>query len=103
MIWKIEQLECAPSNYGPKVFIIHWRINAEDGEHVATVCGAQTITEPLGGPFIPYDQLTEQQVINWVKADMGPEKVAETEAGVLGDLERLKNPPIVVMPFPWAN
>lgn len=103
MIWKVEQLECVTSANGPQVFIIHWRINAVDGEYTATVCGAQTITEPLGGSFTPYDQITEQQVIDWAKADLGPEKVAAYEAGVLADLDRLKNPPVVVMPFPWAG
>lgn len=101
LTWKIEQIDCMLAESGPRVFNIYWRVNGVDGEHAVTTCGTQTITDPLAASFVPYEELTEQQVLDWVKADLGETKVQGIEAGVALDLDRMKNSPIVIMPLPW--
>ena len=52
-----------------------------------------------GAPFIPYDQLTQEQVLGWIWQTISQEKI---ESGVQGQLNNQINPPTVQLPLPWA-
>jgi hypothetical protein len=46
------------------VFTAHWRCTATDGEFSATSYGTAGFTQdPESDSFVPYDQLTEEQVL----------------------------------------
>lgn len=92
MQWTISQLERSlPDGV---VMTAHWRVSDSDGAASGTVYG--TISFPSKDPsdptFVPYDQLTEAQVIDWVKDAMGAEQVAAHEASVAAQIDRQKNP-----------
>lgn len=101
MLWTISQLdrtlpECC-------VTTAHWRVSASDGDAHGTVYG--TISFPHKDhndpTFIPYDQLTEAQVLQWVKDEMGADQVAAHEASVAAQIDRQKNPTSAAG-VPWA-
>jgi len=50
--------------------------------------------------FTPYDQLTEQQVLDWC-FDNGVDQAA-IEANVTQQINNQINPPVVVLPLPWV-
>jgi len=51
--------------------------------------------------LIPFSELTEEQVIEWVKETLGEEKVAEIDQALLNQLEEQRNPSKAAG-LPWA-
>lgn len=101
MNWKISQLERTLPECC--VTTAHWRVSASDGNASGTVYG--TISFPHKDhddpTFIPYEDITEAQVIQWVKDEMGAEQVAAHEASVAAQIDRQKNPTSAAG-VPWA-
>jgi len=106
--WKINQLDCYPTEDGEVdvVFTAHWSLTAEDtfgGEPVTGyVYGSQGLVHDASGPFTPYADLTEDQVIGWVKEAMGDATVLAHESAVVQQIQDKKNPPVISPPLPWA-
>lgn len=74
--WTIAQLERQTDTGG--VIVAHWRCTAEDGEYTTTAYGTAGFTpDPDAPDFVPYDQLTEADVLGWVwgKSDFGKNAV----------------------------
>jgi len=101
--WIVEQMDCYPTAEGETdvVFTVHWRVNGVDGEYAGTSYGTQPVTYEAGSSFTPYADLTQDQVIGWVKDAMGPEQVASIEANVEKQVQDAMNPPVVSPPLPW--
>jgi len=103
--WVIEQLECYPEEYGytDVVFVVHWRLNGTDGTNMAYVYGNVGVSYEPGQPFTPYADLTQDQVVGWVQAALGPEQVQAYTDNVATQLADLANPPVVTPPLPWPS
>jgi hypothetical protein len=103
--WKIEQLDCYPTKEGQTdvVFTIHWRVNGTDGTYDATNYGTLAVTYVADAAFTPYANLTQDQVIGWVKDSMGADMVADIEAGISVRIANLANPPVISPALPWAT
>ena len=101
--WIVQQMDCYPAADGETdvVFTVHWRCNGVDGEYAGTAYGTQSVTYEAGTPFTPYADLTQDQVIGWVKDAMGPEQVASIEANVEKQVQDAMNPPVIAPPLPW--
>jgi hypothetical protein len=102
MNWSISSLDRAlPDGV---VLTAHWRVSKTDGDASGSVYG--TISFPAKSPsdpdFIPYDQLTEAQVVQWVKDEMGANQVAAYEAAVQGQIDAQINP-THASGLPWSN
>ena len=103
--WIIEQMQCVPQQDGETDVVVtaFWRCNGEqvnsDKTYTGTVYGSCGFTY-TGGAFTPYDQLTQDQVLGWCWSS-GVDKDA-TEANVQTQIDNQINPPIVVLPLPWA-
>jgi hypothetical protein len=101
--WTISQLDCVP--YSPQgldlVVTAHWQCAGTDGDYNASVYSTCSFTYKQGDPFIPYDDLTQQIVLNWCWAN-GVDKDA-TEAAVQKKIDDLIRPPIVTPPLPWVQ
>ena len=100
MNWTISQLDRSlPDGV---VLTAHWRVSATDGDASGSVYG--TISFPAKDPadpdFVPYDNLTEAQVVGWVKEEMGADTVAAHEAAVQGQIDAQKNP-VSAAGVPW--
>jgi hypothetical protein len=82
----------------------HWRVSKTDGAASASVYG--TISLPHkdhnAPDFIPYADLTEAQVVQWVKDEMGGNQVAAHEAAVQAQIDAQKNPTSAAG-VPWSN
>ena len=102
--WVIEKLKCYPEKdgYTDVVYTADWRLNGVNGMYSATVYGTVGLVYVDGQPFTPYDQLTQEQVIGWVQAALGPEQVQVLTDNLAGQLAKLANPTSVTPPLPWA-
>ena len=85
------------------VFNVHWTLTGTDGTYAGSVYGSVGVTLDEGGTFVPYADLTEAQVIGWVKEALGEEQVASYEASVAQQIENQINPPVVTPPLPWSE
>jgi len=102
--WVVQQMNCYPTydNQKDVVFTVHWRVNATDGTYNSTVYGTVGVTYEAGTPYTPYANLTQDQVIGWVQAAMGPEQVASTEASLATNIANQVNPPVITPALPWS-
>ena len=74
----------------------HWNCNATDGTYSASAYS--TCSFALATPAIPYDSVTEQEVLDWCWAS-GVDKDA-TEAALAAQIELQKNP-VKATGVPW--
>lgn len=102
--WSVVQMDAYPelNNEPDVVFNVHWTMTGTDGTYSGSVYGSQTLTLDPSAPFTPYDKLTQDQVVGWVKDAMGDEQVADYEANVAGQIADQIKPPVVTPPLPWA-
>ena len=99
--WSVIAMDCYPNEGGNTdvVFNVHWDCVGTDGNYSGRAYSTCAVPGP-GNPFVPYADLTQDQVLGWIWAN-GVDKDA-TEAAVEGQIEAQKNPPIVAPPLPWA-
>ena len=76
----------------------HWTCTATDGTYSAPAYS--TCSFAPATPSIPYDSVTQQEVLNWVWAN-GVDKSA-TEASLAQQIELQKNP-VQAAGVPWAT
>jgi hypothetical protein len=91
--WNVVQMDRLTSD--GFVVTVHYTVNAVDGEFTASTYGTVGYTEE--GAFTPYSQLTEAEVVGWVKDSLGQETVEEALAA---QIEAQKNP-ISESGLPW--
>jgi len=96
--WKIANLERETAD--GFVFTVHYTVSADDGVYSSGAYGSLGLERPDN--LIPFDQLTEDVVVGWVKKKFGNEKVAEIEAALQGQLDQ-KHSPTKQAGVPWSN
>ena len=95
--WTISQLDRHASDGG--VIVAHWRATSVDGEYSASAYSTASFTpDPAAPGFIPYDDLTEADVLAWVWAD-GVDKDA-TETALAAQIADQQNP-TTLTGVPW--
>ena len=93
--WKIVSLERKSAD--GFVTTAHWTCSDVDGEFSGSTYGSIGFDGEL---VTPYEQLTEEVVIGWVKSAMGEETVAAHEAAVAAQIAEAKAPAVAVG-TPW--
>lgn len=102
--WKIEGVDCLTQvgEYADVVYTIHWRVFATDGTDTTSVYSSCIISFVEGGNFTPYQNLTEEQVLEWTFASLGEEGKTKAEQAAVSALEDIISPKIISNPLPWA-
>ena len=96
--WKIANLERETSD--GYVYNAHYTISADDGTYRSSAYGSVGFERPES--LIPFDDLTKEVVIDWVKEAIGgEEKVTEIEAALQAQLDE-KRSPTKAAGVPWA-
>jgi hypothetical protein len=86
--WAIANLEREISD--GFVFTAHYTVNAKDDTYSAGAYGSLGFERPDN--LIPFADLTEAEVVGWVKEALGEDKVAEVEAALQAQLDEQRNP-----------
>ena len=86
--WKIAQLEREISD--GYVYTAHYTVDANDGTYSAGAYGSIGFERPED--LIPYMDLTEEQVIEWVKDALGDDKVLEIGQALLAQIKEQRQP-----------
>jgi hypothetical protein len=83
------------------VYNVHWRVTGtkEEGEkqYSSTNIGTQTLDISEITDFIPFDQVTNEQVVAWTQAAMGEEQVTFIETNIANAIELEINPVSVTL------
>ena len=91
--WSIENLERKADD--GFVIVAGWRVNAVDGDHNAGAYGS--VGFEYHDDFKPFNQLTQDEVIGWVKAQLDVEAIESRLAEIIADE---KNPKVIAG-VPW--
>jgi hypothetical protein len=103
--WTISELNCAVESEGlPDVInVIHWRYNATqvDGDKTwfAETYGASSVAQPNPQNFVPYEDVTEAEVISWLEEIL---PVDAMQASLEANIALQITPTEVTLPLPWA-
>lgn len=100
--WLIEAIDCYPQAEGQTdvAFNCHWRCNATDGTHNATIYSTCSVTYVAGSPFTPYAQLTQNQVLEWIWASGVDQTATQTALDTM--IANQINPLVVTPKLPWS-
>lgn len=87
--WAIANLERETAD--GYVYTAHYTINAKDEAYSAGAYGSVGLERPEAG-MIPYADLTADLCVQWVKDQLGEEKVTEIEAALQAQLDEQRSP-----------
>ena len=104
--WNCRTVDARPLEGGETdvVYNVHWRVtgtsdqtNPEGNAYSAGSIGTQAVTWNPEGTFIPFEDLTNEIVVEWTQAAMGEEQVANIEASITSQIESLIHPTSVTL------
>lgn len=104
--WVINGMLTAPSEDGltDVVKSINWtRVATEqvsDKTYVASFPGTTPCPTPSSQDFIPYADLTESDVDNWLNQLVD---VVTLDASLTKNIQDQINPPVIELPLPWVT
>lgn len=87
--WAIANLERETAD--GLVITVHYTVNADNGVYTSGAYGSLGLERPED-EMIPFSQLTEEIVVQWVKDKFGEEKVAEIEAALQAQIDEQQSP-----------
>jgi hypothetical protein len=103
--WNVTSMSTQPTQgeLTNVVLTVFWRCAASSGNFVVESVGNTQVLPVNPADFIQYSDLTEAETLKWVTDILGPQGVADIEAGVDQKLQDAMNPPAVVLALPWAS
>ena len=92
------------NNEADVVYNVHWIVtgtsdvvDATGGFYSSTSIGTQTLDVSEITNFIPFDQVTNAEVVEWTQDAMGAEQVTAIEAGIASQIESLIHPTTITL------
>lgn len=88
--WNVTKLDTRTDENNTDIVITAWfKITGVDGNYIATYENGVGLNEPTA-TFIPYNQLTETQLIQWCKDILGVDYCQLLEQSVQNKIDKLK-------------
>ena len=94
--WNVVQMDRLTSD--GFVVTVHYTVNAVDGDYTASTYGTVGYTQGEGS-YVPYADLTKEEVIGWVQDSLGKDTVEES---LTAQIEAQKNP-VQETGLPWVT
>jgi hypothetical protein len=83
---------------------VYWSYTATDGIYTAiNPRGYTFLTYVPGNSFIPYSNLTEEQVINWILASWTPEQTQANQQQLADNIAAQKEAKYSIPSLPWST
>ena len=104
--WNCRTVDTYPSVGELKdvVYNVHWRVtgmseelDSQGNPYQATNIGIQTLNTEDVTDFIPVDELTNEQVTEWVKSTMDEEEVSRIEENIKNQINNLITPKSITL------
>lgn len=81
------------------VYNVHWivtgtsdQLDPEGNPYTDDIIGTQTLSTEDITDFIPFEDLTNEQIVAWTQATMGAEQVSQIETNLENSIEAKINP-----------
>jgi hypothetical protein len=81
---------------------VHWRLLGTDGIYKGEIYGNLGLPFTADKSFIEYADLTQEQVIDWVKANLGDERIDGLKEAIDVQIDAQANPK-TGSGLPWAK
>jgi len=94
--WNVVQMDRLASD--GFVVTVHYTVSATDGDYSASTYGAVNYTQEKT-KIIPFNSLTPEIVIGWLKDSLDQETLEESLAAQIQDQKN----PVVESGLPWAQ
>jgi len=103
--WSIKNIFCYPNVEGKEnvIFNVQYSVSATDGVNSFSAEKSQELELNSSKNFTPFDQLTEEQVLDWVKAAVGDNNINQIQSSLDEIVTKLSNPPIINPTLPWVK
>lgn len=104
--WYINKMDCKPQDGDLTDFVVlvYWQRIAKEiinnTEYTAYIYGTQSFSPDNVTNFIPYDQLTYEDVCGWLNDSID---VSALDLSLDQQIEEQANPTIVTLPLPFVN
>jgi len=101
--WTVTEMNCYPTAEGQPnvVFEVYWICSGVQDTYSNFVAAVSACNIPLSTTsFTPYADLTQAQVLGWIWANGVDQSAVELQVQALIDVQI--NPPVVILPLPWA-
>ena len=104
--WNCKTVDCYIETEGESdvVYNVHWIVTGTSADldpnenpYTATNIGTQILNIDDITNFIPFDQLTNQDVITWTQNTMGVETVEQIETNISTQIDALINPVTITL------
>jgi len=104
--WNCKTVDCYPeqNSEADVVYNVHWivtgtsdQLDPEGNPYSATNIGTQVLDTSSITNFIPFDQLTNDEVVAWTKGAMGDQQVAEIESNIEKQIQDLITPTSITL------
>jgi hypothetical protein len=86
------------------VYNVHWivtgisdQLDSKGNPYSATNIGTQVLNTSDITDFIPFEDLTNEEVVAWTQSAMGEEQVASIEANIQSQIDNLINPTSITL------
>ena len=99
--WNCRTVDVYPTDetYADVVYNVHWivtgtsdQLDPQDNPYTATSIGTQTLNTSDITDFIPFEDLTNEEVVAWTQGAMGEEQVTQIETNIDAQIENLITP-----------
>ena len=86
------------------VVIASYDVTGVDDAYTSSLSNTAQFSTASVSPFIPYEDLTNDIVVDWIKQELGENGIISIEACIQGQINSQINPPVSpqVTPLPWA-
>ena len=104
--WNCRTVDCYPeqNNEADVVYNVHWYVTGTSdvpqpagGVYSSNMIGTQILDTSSITNFIPFDQLTNEEVVVWTKSAMGVTRVAGIETNIESQINALIAPTSVTL------
>ena len=103
--WEVTSIKTMTINNTPNVVVqTYWKKVGTDGEHTGTFSGATPFSAdsmPANTKFIPFDKLTEADVLGWIQAVVVGQYEEHVNEAIQKQINDSRNP-VVDATLPWA-
>lgn len=103
--WNIDKLISHTESEGKNdvVCTVFYTFNGTYKTYNGFVKGSISLDYDKDTDFIPYSDLTKDQVIEWVKSSLDQNKITEMEADIVVQIQDQISPLVVSHSLPWIG
>jgi hypothetical protein len=74
------------------IYTVHWTASLEEDGETAGAYGSIGLGAPNPSSFVPFNQLTKEEVVGWVLSALGVDQVVSIEEGLNNQIQQKLNP-----------